>query len=69
MTLERHGVAVLNWMHLLAESLGWPTGDIYKALRNADDPRAEISNHHLEAVGEAAFSGLLEPELRKPPAA
>ena len=68
-TLERHGVAVLNWMHLLAESLGWPTGDIYKALRNADDPRAEISDHQLEAVGEAAFSGLLEPELRKPPPA
>lgn len=66
-TLERHGVAVLNWMHLLAESLGWPTEDTYKALRNADDPRAEASAHQLEAVGEAAFTGLLEPELRKLP--
>lgn len=66
-TLERHGVAVLNWMHLLAESLGWPADDIYKALRNAGDPHAEVSAERLEAVGEAAFTGLLEPELRRSP--
>ena len=66
-TLERHGIAVLNWMHLLAESLGWPTEDCYKALRNAVDPGAEVSPERRKAVGEVAFARLLVPELQKPP--
>ena len=65
--LERHGVAVRNWIHLLAESLGIPAEDEYKAWRNAGDPRAAIGEVRIEAAGEVAFTRLLEPELRKPP--
>ncbi len=65
-TLERPGVSVRNWMHLLAESIGWPAEDTYKALRNAGDPRAEVPEAQMEAVGEEAFARLLEPELRRP---
>ncbi len=61
----RPWLRVANWIHLLAESAGWPCEDGYKALRNADDPRAALGD--LAAVGEAAFERLVEPELRKPP--
>ena len=40
---RRHGVRVVNWMHVLAESAGWPAEDGYKALRNAPDPRAALA--------------------------
>jgi Fe-S oxidoreductase len=64
-TLERRGVDVANWTHLLAESLGWAAEDGYKALRNAADPRALVSPARMAAVGEIAFERLIEPELRK----
>lgn len=67
-TLERHGVHVANWTHLLAESLGWPAEDGYKTVRNAGDPRAVIPPDRLDAVGDVAFERLIEPELRKAPA-
>jgi hypothetical protein len=60
-------VRVANWIHLLAESLGWPAEDGYKALRNAPDPRAALAPEEMEAVGEVVFSRLMEPELRKTP--
>ena len=68
-TLERGrpGLRVANWIHLLAESAGWPAGDGYKALRNAGDPRAALGPAGLAAAGEAAFERLMEPELRRPP--
>jgi Fe-S oxidoreductase len=65
--LERHGIEVRNWIHLLAESLNIPAEDEYKAWRNAADPRAAIGEARIEAAGEVAFTRLLEPELRKPP--
>jgi Fe-S oxidoreductase len=65
-TLERHGVRVLNWTHVLAESLGWAADDGYKLFRNAEDPRALVSAERMEAVGDVAFERLIEPELRKP---
>jgi Fe-S oxidoreductase len=65
--LERQGVQVANWMHLLAESLGWDFNDRYKSLRNAGDPRAELSATEIEAIGAVAFERLVEPELRRPP--
>ena len=70
-TLERGrpGLRVANWIHLLAESAGWPAEDGYKALRNAPDPRAALGEAGLAAVGEAAFERLIEPELRKAPPA
>jgi len=66
-TLERHGIQVRNWIHLLAESLGIAAEDEYKAWRNAPDLRASIGEARIEAAGEVAFTRLLEPELRKPP--
>lgn len=68
-TLERGRpwLRVANWIHLLAESAGWPAEDAYKALRNAEDPRAALGDAGLAAAGEAAFERLMEPELRKPP--
>ena len=66
--LERHGIRVANWIHLLAESLGLDAEDEYKAWRNAPDPRVAIGEARIEAAGEVAFSRLLEPELRRPPA-
>jgi Fe-S oxidoreductase len=65
--LERHGIQVRNWIHLLAESLGIAAEDEYKAWRNAADPRAAIGEDRIAAAGEVAFTRLLEPELRKPP--
>ena len=66
--LERHGIRVRNWIHLLADSLGIEAEDEYKAWRNAADPRAVIGEDRIQAAGEVAFARLLEPELRKPPA-
>ena len=68
-TLERGrpGLRVANWIHLLAESAGWECEDGYKAIRNAEDPRAALGEAGLQAAGEAAFERLMEPELRKPP--
>lgn len=65
--LERHGIRVANWIHLLAQSLGIPAEDEYKVWRNAEDPRAAIGEERIAAAGEVAFSRLVEPELRKPP--
>lgn len=65
--LERHGIQVRNWIHLLAESLGIEAEDEYKAWRNAADPRAAVGEDRIAAAGEVAFTRLLEPELRKPP--
>ena len=65
-TLERHGVRVANWIHLLADSLGWPAEDGFKKLRNAEDPRAALAPGVLEDLGEMAFERLVAPELRKP---
>jgi hypothetical protein len=68
-TLERGRpwLRVANWIHLLAESAGWPAEDGYKALRNAADPRAALGEAGLAAAGEAVFERLMEPELRKAP--
>lgn len=64
--LVQHGVRVVNWMHLLAESMGWPAEDTYSTLRNAPSARAAIGPAALDAVGEAAFGRLLTAELDRP---
>ncbi|MBC7433033.1 MAG: (Fe-S)-binding protein [Rubritepida sp.] len=65
--LERHaGIRVLNWVHLLAESLGWPYQDEYKAWRNSTDPEAAIGAERIAAAGEDAVRRLVLPELRRP---
>ena len=65
--LERdHGVRVLNWVHLLAEGLGWDYEDEYKAWRNSADPLAAIGPERVAAAGEAAVRKLVVPELARP---
>lgn len=65
--LERdHGVRVLNWVHLLAEGMGWDYTDDYKAWRNADDKLAAIGPERVEAAGETAVRKLVLPELERP---
>jgi len=65
--LERtHGLRVLNWVHLLAEGLGWDYTDDYKAWRNSDDPEAAIGEARIAAAGEDAVRKLALPELARP---
>jgi len=64
--LERHGIRVANWIHLLAASMGIPAEDEYKAWRNSGDARAAIGDARIEAAGEVAFIRLLEAELIRP---
>lgn len=64
---QNHRIRVVNWIHLLAEGMGWPYQDEYKTWRNAPDPRAAIGEARIEVAGELAFTRLVEPELRKPP--
>lgn len=67
-SLERgRSLRVVNWVHLLSESLGWPCEDEYKAWRNAGDPRAAIGEARIELAGDVAFTRLTEPELRRAP--
>ncbi len=61
-----HGIRVVNWVHLLAESLGWDYSDDYKQWRNAEDPLAAIGDERLSAAGEAAVRKLVLPELARP---
>ncbi|HZH45802.1 MAG TPA: (Fe-S)-binding protein [Roseococcus sp.] len=65
--LERdHPIRVLNWVHLLAEGMGWPYADEYKAWRNAADPLAAIGAERVAAAGEVAVRKLVVPELARP---
>jgi Fe-S oxidoreductase len=65
--LERdHGIRVVNWVHLLAEGMGWPYTDDYKAWRNAADPLAAIGPERVAAAGEVAVRKLVLPELSRP---
>ncbi|MBX9750228.1 MAG: (Fe-S)-binding protein [Roseococcus sp.] len=65
--LERdHGIRVVNWVHLLAEGMGLPYEDEYKAWRNAEDPLAAIGAERVAAAGEVAVRKLVEPELTRP---
>jgi Fe-S oxidoreductase len=66
--LERgRPIRVANWIHLLAEAMGLPFEDEYKAWRNAPDPREAVGAARVESAGEVAFARLVEPELRRPP--
>jgi len=66
-TLERgRPIRVVNWIHLLAESMGLDYSDDYKQWRNADDPRAALGDDRVAAIGEVVIERLVEPELRRP---
>lgn len=65
--LERdHGIRVVNWVHLLAEGMGIPYEDEYKAWRNAEDPLAAIGAERVAAAGEVAVQKYVVPELTRP---
>lgn len=65
--LERkRSIQVRNWLHLLAQSIGWDCTDDDRLWRNAEDPRAAIGHARIEEAGAVAFSRLTEPELRRP---
>jgi Fe-S oxidoreductase len=65
--LERdHGVRVLNWVHLLAEGMGWDYTDDYKTWRNAEDKLAAIGPERVAAAGETAVRKMVLPELERP---
>ncbi len=65
--LERdHGVRVLNWVHLLAEGMGWDYRDDYKTWRNAEDKLAAIGPDRVAEAGEVAVRKLVLPELERP---
>ena len=66
-SLERDGgPRVLNWVHLLAEGMGWGYQDEYKAWRNSPDPEAAIGAERIEAAGADAVRKLVLPELSRP---
>lgn len=65
-TLERgRPVRVVNWIHLIAESMGLLYEDEYKLWRNAPDPRATIGEDRVTAMDEVAFDQLVRPELTR----
>jgi len=66
---QNHPIRVVNWIHLLAESMGLAYADDYKSWRNAEDPRAAIGPARMDALGEVTYARLLEAELTKKPAA
>lgn len=64
--LERDsGPRVVNWIHLLAEGMGWTYTDEYKAWRNSPDPAAAIGPDRIEAAGTDAVRKLVLPELSR----
>lgn len=67
--LERgRAIRVVNWIHLLAESMGVAHVDEYKSWRNAENPREAVGEERVAALGEITFERLLEPELSRKPA-
>ena len=66
--LERgRDIRVVNWIHLLAQSIGLAHEDEYKSWRNAEDPRAALGEDRVAALGDVTFERLVEPELHKTP--
>lgn len=66
--LERgRPIRVANWIHLIADAMGLPYVDEYKAWRNAADPRAALGADRIAALGEVVYERLLEPELSRKP--
>lgn len=60
----RDGIAVRNWVHLVAEAMGLPASDAYLGWKKGGAPDIAA----IEKVGEDHYKKLIEPELRKPAA-
>ena len=60
---SRDGIAVRNWVQLVAEAMGIKASDAYRDWRNGGAPDIAA----LERADEAKYHALIEPELRRPP--
>ena len=59
----RDGIAVRNWVHLLAEAMGLAASDAYLGWRTGGAPDIAA----IERADESRYHALVEPEIRKPP--
>jgi hypothetical protein len=59
----RDGIAVRNWVHLLAEAMGLEASDAYLGWRTGGAPDIAA----IERADESRYHALVEPEIRKPP--
>jgi Fe-S oxidoreductase len=59
----RNGIAVRNWVHLLAEAMGLEASDAYLGWRTGGAPDIAA----IERADESRYHTLVEPEIRKPP--
>ncbi|MBS0244353.1 MAG: (Fe-S)-binding protein [Proteobacteria bacterium] len=58
----RDGVAVRNWVHLVAEAMGIEAGDAYRGWRQGAPPDAAA----IARADPRLYAKLIEPELKKP---
>jgi len=58
----RDGIAVRNWVHLVAESMGIEAHDAYRGWRQGEPPDAEA----IARADPRLYAKLVEPELKKP---
>jgi Fe-S oxidoreductase len=58
----REGVAVRNWVHLIAEAMGLPAEDAYLGWRKGGEPDGEA----IAKADPKLYARLVEPELKKP---
>jgi hypothetical protein len=56
------GLALRNWVHLVAESMGLPASDAYRDWRKGGAPDIAA----IERFGEKHYAQLIEPELKRP---
>jgi len=59
----RDGIAVRNWVHLLAEAMGLEASDAYLGWRTGGAPDIAA----IERADGSRYHALVEPEIRKPP--
>ncbi|MDX2157133.1 MAG: (Fe-S)-binding protein [Hyphomicrobiaceae bacterium] len=58
----RDGIAICNWVHLVAEAMGVTSGDAYLGWRKGGMPDADA----IARADPRLYAKLIEPELRKP---
>jgi Fe-S oxidoreductase len=59
----KDGIAVRNWVHLVAEAMGIEASDAYLGWRTGGAPDIAA----IERADPSRYHGLVEPEIRKPP--
>jgi hypothetical protein len=58
----RDGIEVRNWVHLIAEAMGFDAGDAYRGWRKGEAPDAAA----IARADPRLYAKLVEPELKKP---